>query len=107
MTEISLHDVLKAEKDAGERIAKAHAEADRIRHQAEDRIAALDKEVNARIDTRRRERMAAVAAEIDADHKAALADAENAIAGWQARYNERCQGIISRIADILTGRTQG
>ena len=70
MSEISLHDVLKAEKEAGERIKLAHQQADEIRKAAEKRIAGLDTEVNARIDAKRRERMERVAKEIAEDHKA-------------------------------------
>jgi vacuolar-type H+-ATPase subunit H len=107
MTQISLHDVLKAEKEAGERIRKAHEDADRIRRDAEKRIADLDKQVNARIDAKRRERMAQVVKEIEAEHKAALAEADKAIAGWQAKYDERCRAIIERIAAILSGKSEG
>jgi vacuolar-type H+-ATPase subunit H len=106
MTDISLHDVLRAEKEAGERIKKSHDEADRIRKEAEKRVADLDKEVNSRVEAKRRDRMAQVAKEIEADHTAALAEADKAVSGWQAKYNERREAIIAKIVGILTGKEE-
>lgn len=107
MTEFSLQDVLRAEKEAGERIRKANQQAEEIRKQAEKRIADLDTEVNARIDAMRRDRMEKVTAEIAEARKAALAEADREIAGWQARYKERCDAIITRIVGILAGKKEG
>jgi len=107
MTQISLHDVLRAEKEAGERVNKAHQRAEEIRKETQERIADLDKAVNDRIEARRRERMEQVTREIAEARKAAIAEADKAIAGWEARYRERCEAIITCIAGILTGKAEG
>lgn len=107
MTEISLHDVLAAEKEAGGRINKAHERAEEIRKETQKRIADLDKAVNDRIEATRRERMEQVAKEIAEARKAAISEADRAIAGWEARYRERCEAIVTRISGILTGKAEG
>ncbi len=106
MSNLELQDILKAERDAAERVQRAHKRAEEITQEARKRIEELDREVNARIDAKRRERTERVQAEIAQAHKAAIAEADAAIAGWEARYNQRREAIIARIVDILTGKKE-
>jgi hypothetical protein len=78
-----------------------------IRKETEKRIADLDKAVNDRIDARRRERMEQLTKEIAEARKAAISEADKTIAGWEAKYRERCEAIIKRIAGTLTGKAEG
>ncbi len=104
MSDQSLKDILAAERAASERIAAAKAEAEKIRADAAGKVAAIDADASARIETARRQSQEKLANDIVSARDAGLAGTTAAVSALEKRFTGKKEDIISTLSSIVTGK---
>jgi uncharacterized protein YfiM (DUF2279 family) len=104
MSEQSLQDILKAEKEAADKLRKAQQDADSIRKSSTGKAAAVEAAAAATIESDRREAMTRLERDIESARIEAAADSRNTCAEWDRRHKERREAIISKLCDVISGK---
>lgn len=103
MSDFSLRDVINAEREAAERINKANTGSEEIRKSTEERVARINAEADERIAAQRRQRIEQTQKENDEFRRGTIQEAQQTVASWQSRYQQRKNDIIERICRKLRG----
>lgn len=104
MSEQSLQDILRAEKEAAERLRRAQEDAETIRKSSAEKAAATEQEAAGAIESGRREAMVRLEADIKAASSEAAAEAHKTCAEWDKRFAECRESIISKLCDLISGK---
>ncbi|MCD6404374.1 MAG: hypothetical protein J7M19_00945 [Planctomycetes bacterium] len=103
MSNVSLKEILEAEKQAQEKVRRAHEEAEASRKKAADQAARTEKEVAERIETTRRERLEEAEHEIAEARERIFQAAQAQMQEWDERYGRRHDEMVEMICRILKG----
>ena len=106
MSNQSLQDIIRAEKEAAERNRQAQEEADRIRKSGAQTAAEIDSQTAAQIDTQRREMLQRMHEEMAGFEKREVTQVKETIAAWQERYNQRREDITGRLCCLISGEKE-
>lgn len=104
MSEVKLREILRAERQAQERVGEAHEEAARIRKEAAEEAALVEKETAERMEATRREMLEGAEVEMKAAREKVVEEARGEIDRWQARYDEKRGEIVELAGRIVRGQ---
>jgi len=103
MSDQSLQDILKAEQEAAERIRQAQEEADRLRKSGAEKAAEIDSESAGRIEAQRRQALERLHEETAQFQAQAMKGAQDTVAEWRKRYEERKEAVIAKLCRVISG----
>lgn len=101
MSEVSLRDVLEAEKLAQERVRRAGEEADKIREQAAGEAARIESEASERMENTRRDLLQRSEREVAEIRQSVLKAAEAEMRDWEERCRTGRDAAVEKICRIL------